>query len=377
MSGFTATGSTVLTDIKAQSRSILLWRQFTQWLGGMGIIILAIAILPKLAVGGRQLMEAELPGPQVEKLTPRIRETAKALWKIYIGLTLAEVILLVVVGLSFYDALAHAFTTPATGGFSTKARNIEALGSAAQWVIIPFMFLGGVNFALLYRALRQPKAFLKDSEFKFYLGLVLLASGLVLLNLRGYEIGDAIRHSIFQVISILATGYSSTNFEEWNTTAKTIMLVLMFFGASAGSTSGSIKLIRVLLIFKIIAQQVRKAIHPQAVIPLRVGERVVSEDIVKGIVVFAIFYVMVSAGGVVVLLLDVGRVGIELSTLEAASAVATTLGNIGPGFGLVGPMSSFAPLPQTSKVLLTFLMWLGRLEIFPIIALFTRSYWKG
>jgi trk system potassium uptake protein TrkH len=379
MSGFTTTGATVIAHVEGLPRALLLWRAFTQWLGGMGIIVLAVALLPKLGVGGSQLMDAEAPGPTLERLTPRIRETARLLWGIYVGLTALDVVLLVLVGrLSLFDAVAHAFTTLSTGGFSTKDSGFASFSPAAQWVTVLFMMLGGLNFALLYRAIgrRQPRALFMDTEARFY-GALLLGATLALLGSVGIGL-DNLRHSAFQAVSIMTTtGYASTDFEQWPAAAKMILFVLMFLGGCAGSTAGSIKVIRTWLVFRFIVRETRNVIHPQAVLPIRVSGRVVSEEIVRAVAIFAILYVTIFALGSIVLMWDVARVGLNLEIIEAASAVAAALGNVGPGFGLVGPMGTYAQLPETSKILLVFLMWAGRLELFPVIVLLVRSYWKG
>jgi trk system potassium uptake protein TrkH len=379
MSGFTTTGATVIAHVEGLPRALLLWRAFTQWLGGMGIIVLAVALLPKLGVGGSQLMDAEAPGPTLERLTPRIRETARLLWGIYVGLTALDVLLLVFVGrLGWFDAVAHAFTTLSTGGFSTKDSGFASFSPAAQWVTVFFMMLGGLNFALLYRAIgrRQPRALFADTETRFY-GALLLGATLALLGSVGIGL-DNLRHSAFQAVSIMTTtGYASTDFEQWPAAAKMILFVLMFLGGCAGSTAGSIKVIRTWLVFRFIVRETRNVIHPQAVLPIRVSGRVVSEEIVRAVAIFAILYVTIFALGSIVLMWDVARAGLNLGIIEAASAVAATLGNVGPGFGLIGPMGTYAQLPETSKILLIFLMWAGRLELFPVIVLFVRSYWKG
>jgi trk system potassium uptake protein TrkH len=388
MSGFTTTGATVLPEIESQPRSLLIWRALTQWLGGMGIIVLAIAILPRLAIGGRQLMEAEVPGLEVERLTPRIRETAKTLWKVYVGLSLAEIALLTLTGVALFEAVAHTFTTISTGGFGTRSASIEPFSSLTQWVIIIFILIGGSNFALLYRGLRGGlrlgPTLIRDEEFRFYLAMVSLATLLLFLDLlpEYATIEETLRHSAFQAASIMTTtGYASTDFDQWDSTAKLLLLALMFLGGSAGSTAGSIKLVRTLLIGKLLLREIRRILHPQAVMPIRLGERVISEEALRGIMVFAILYVTIFAIGSIVLMLDVERVGgiggEPLPVLDAVSAVAAALGNVGPGFGLVGPMASYALLPESSKMLLTFLMWVGRLEVFPVIVLLSRSYWRG
>jgi len=376
MSGFTTTGATVLTDIEGEPKSLLLWRQFTQWLGGMGIIVLAIAVLPKLAGGGRQLMEAAAPGPSVETLTPRIVQTARALWKVYLGLTALEFVVLVLLGLSPFDGLSHAFTTMATGGFSPKARSLEAFAPAVQWAVIPFIVLAGTNFALMYRALSgRVGALWRDVEFRVYVSLVLLV-GLTLALLLTGDVEARLRHGLFQSASLITTtGYASADFALWGGTLQLVLLVLMFLGGCAGSTGGSIKIVRAVLVFKFLARELKRAIHPQAVIPLRLGRRVVAEGAVTGIMAFAVLYFSTFALGSVLLLLDAKRVGLELSVLEGVSAAASTLGNVGPAFGIAGPMASYAPFPDSSKLIMVFLMWAGRLELFPVLVLLTRGYW--
>lgn len=381
MSGFTTTGATVIAHVEGLPKALLLWRAFTQWLGGMGIIVLAVALLPKLGVGGSQLMDAEAPGPTLERLTPRIRETARLLWGIYIGLTLVDIVLLIFVGrMSAFDAVAHAFTTLSTGGFSTRDSGFGSFSPVAQWITVLFMALGGLNFALLYRAFgrRQWRALLTDTETRFYGALLLGATLLILLSVGVGNFFETLRHSAFQAVSIMTTtGYASADFEQWNPATKMTLLVLMFLGGCAGSTAGSIKVIRTWLVFRFIVRETRNVIHPQAVLPIRVSERVVSEEIVRAVAIFAVLYVTTFALGSLVLLLDTARAGLRVEILEAASAVAATLGNVGPGLGIVGPMSTYAQLPETSKILLVFLMWAGRLELFPVIVLFMRSYWKG
>ncbi|MCS6937197.1 MAG: TrkH family potassium uptake protein [Candidatus Bipolaricaulota bacterium] len=378
MSGFTTTGATVIAHVEELPRSLLLWRAFTQWLGGMGIIVLAVAILSKLGVGGTQLMDAEAPGPTLERLTPRIRETARLLWGVYVGCTLLNILLLMACGLSWFDATAHAFTTISTGGFSTRDAGFTALPASAQWVTMLFMTLGGLNFALLYRALlrRQGAALLQETETRFYVGLLLGATLVLWVHLGlGWE---NLRHSAFQAISIMTTtGYASTDFDRWAPLGKMVLLLLMFLGGCSGSTAGSIKVIRTWVVLRFIGRETQKVIHPRVVRPIRVSGRVISEETVRAVAVFSIFYITIFALGSLLVLIDFARRGLEISILEAASAVAATLGNVGPGFGMVGPMSTYADLPTMSKALLIFLMWAGRLEIFPVIVLFMRSYWKG
>jgi trk system potassium uptake protein TrkH len=382
MSGYTTTGASVITNVETQTHSLLIWRAFMQWLGGLGIVALFVAIFPNLAIGGRQIMEAEAAWLVRDKLTPRLRQAARSFWGIYIGLTLAEILLLWGVGLSLYEAVAHALTTLATGGFSTRNVGIADFSGLVAWIIIPFMILGATSFTLMYRALlgRTLRFFAADEEFKFFIGILVLATLVLFLNSLGlYEsIEEALRHSAFQATSIMTTtGYASTDFDQWNSLGKFILLLLMFFGGSAGSTTGSIKVLRALVIFKLIAREIQRIIHPQRVIPVRLGGRVVPEEAIKSILILAVLYVTIFAFSTALLLLDTTRAGLQLTVADAASAVAATMGSVGPGFGIVGPMSTYADLPTTSKALLVFCMWIGRLEIFPVIVLFARSYWKG
>lgn len=404
MSGFTTTGATVMGDISfdTHSRGILLWRQLTQWLGGMGIVVLAVAILPELSVGGAQLMDAEAPGPGIEKLTPRIAETARVLWILYLGVTALEMVLLYglhVTGLApemtAYNAVSHGLTTMSTGGFSPEARSIEAFSATVQWVIIPFMVAAGTNFALFWHVRNGNwRRLFKDAEFRFYAGILgivaailagLLFTGGVISGELGSGVetlpGNALgslRHGAFQATAIVTTtGYASLDFNAWSPIAQYILLVAMFIGGSAGSTGGAIKIVRWLVILKAIRRELFTAVHPEAVRPIRLGDLTVDEDAVRGILGFTMLYFVVFFLAVVIVFLDGTRVGDSLAVLDAMSAVAATLGNVGPGFGIVGPMNSYLVFPPTTKLLMIGLMWLGRLEIFPVLVILTRAYWTS
>ncbi len=384
MSGFTTTGASMLTDIEGQPRSLLLWRAFTQWLGGMGIIVLAIAVLPRLAIGGRQLMEAEVPGVEMEKLTPRIRETAQTLWVLYVGLTFAEIAAFSAAGMSLYDSLIHALTTLPSGGFSSKASGAAAFSPVAQWLICFFMLVAGANFALLYRSFkREPKLLTSDPEFRAYIFLVGLGALFIFVNILGQygTLEEGLRHSLFQSVSIITTtGHASTNFNEWSSAAHVVLLFLMFLGGSAGSTAGSIKILRWLLFGKLLWREIKQILHPRAVIPVKYGNRVVSEAALRGVLVFVLVFVAIFVAGTIFLLFDVARAGgingRPITAIEAMTAVAASLGNIGPGVGAFGPMDSFVGLPIPSKILLALLMWVGRLEVFPALVLFTIGFWR-
>lgn len=387
MSGFTTTGATILEDIESHMHSLLFFRSFSQWLGGMGIIVLAIAILPKLAVGGRQLMEAEIPGGEVERLTPRIRATARTLYGLYVGLTVAEALALGIAGLDPFNAVLHALTTLPTGGFSPQQESVAAFAPIAQWIIMAFIFIAGINFALLYRSFRkEPKLLVRDTEFRVYLLLVGIAAIFLLANVwQNYpSFEESIRHSLFQALTILTgTGYSSTDFSNlnvWSTTTHVLLLVMMFIGGSAGSTTGSIKVLRWVLWLKLLSREMRQVLHPRAVIPVRLGNRVVEEEALRGAALFILLFLSFFIAGTLLLLFDVnmagGLAGDQLAPLDAMSAVAATLGNVGPGLGEFGPIEHYGLLPGPSKILLSLLMWIGRLEIFPVLVLFTVSYWK-
>jgi trk system potassium uptake protein TrkH len=412
MSGFTTTGATVMGEISTEqhSHALLIWRQMTQWLGGMGIVVLAVAILPELSVGGAQLMEAEAPGPGLEKLTPRIAETARALWIAYFAFTVLEFLLLyglhlagMAPNMTLFNAFAHPFTTMPTGGFSPEARSIEAFSAAVQWVIIPFMILAGTNFALVWKVLSGERdALWADDEFRFFAGImaVLTAVGAVVLfvgaGLSPEPVGvpsdylavvtDAIpgdaeyslRAAAFQVVSIVTTtGYANMDFNAWSPVMQYVLLFAMFVGGSAGSTGGSIKVVRWLVVLKSVKRELFTTVHPDAVEPVRLGGQPLDERTIRGIYGFTLLYLVIFFVGVVVVMLDAARVGYVIDPLEGMSAVAATLGNVGPGFGVVGPMNSYLDFPDTSKLLMVFLMWAGRLEILPVFVLLTRPYWRS
>ena len=389
MSGFTTTGATVLTDIEGLSRSLAMWRQFTQWLGGMGIIVLALAILPRLRVGGRQLLEQELPGPEIEPLAASIRDTARRLWLLYIGLTAAEALALAVLGwtgvderMTPYEAVAHAFTTLPTGGFSTQARSIEVFAAASQWVIVFFMFVAGANFALTYRALvrRQPRPALRDEELRLYVGLLGLGSLILLLELwaEGLYAGEeAIRHAVFETVSIMTTtGYASADYNVWTILAYITLVGLMFAGGSAGSTSGGIKVVRHLLIGKILRRELRQTVHPELVMPVRLNSTTVDERTLRAVLAFVLLYMGLFGLGALGIVVDAARADVEVRAIDAIAAAAATIGNVGPALGFAGPMGSFEPFTDLSKGIMIVLMYAGRLEIIPLAVLLTRNYWR-
>ncbi len=389
MSGFTTTGATVLTDFTALDHSMLMWRQFTQWLGGMGIIVLALAVLPRLRVGGRQLLESELPGPEIETMADRIRTAARRLWLLYVVLTAAEALILAVFGwtgidgrMTTYDAVAHAFSTLPTGGFSPEPRSLEPFAPATQWVVILFMVLAGTNFALLLRLFmrRQARPLLRDEEARLYAIVLVSMSALVAAVLwkDGLLHGEAaIRNAAFQVVSMMTTtGYASVDFVGWPSLCLMVLIVVMLVGGCAGSTAGSVKVVRHLLIGKILRRELRQTLHPEAVLPLRLNGVVVDERALRAVSAFVLLYVGFFVVGAGVIALDAAFQGPAVSALDALAASASTLGNAGPGLGFAGPMGSYEPFSDISTGTMIMLMWLGRLEIVPIMLLVTRNYWR-
>lgn len=376
VSGFTTTGSSVMTNIEAASLSILMWRSFIQWLGGMGIIVLTLAILPFLGVGGMQLYKAEVPSPVPDKLTPRLSDSAKILWAVYAGITALEVIFLLFGGMSFYDSLAHAFTTMPTGGFSPKNTSIAYYNSAyIDYVICFFMLLAGINFALYYQLLRgKPLAFWRDTEFRFFIILILIFTLFITFNIYGsvYETMEkSFRYAFFQVISILTTtGYATADYEIFPGLSHIILFSCMFIGASAGSTGGGMKCSRIIIGFKYCYREVFKLIHPRSVAQIRINSNVVEDDVLRSIIGFLALYI----GLFIICSILLGAMGIDMVTSFAA--VASCIGNIGPGFGTVGPTENFAHLPTIAKWLLLWCMLLGRLEIYTIIILLVPEFWK-
>ena len=376
VSGFTTTGASVLTNVEAVSKGLLFWRSFIQWLGGMGIIVLSIAILPFLGVGGMQLFKAEVPSPVPDKLKPRIKDTAMMLWKVYALFSAVEVILLLIGGMDFYEALCHTFTTMPTGGFSTKNASIAHFNSVYfDVVIIVFMLLAGINFSLHYQMLRgKPLAFWRDTECRFFLGFVLLLIIIVSFNIYGpiYEkIGQALRFGTFQVVSIITTtGYATADYEKWPAMSQLILLFCMFIGASAGSTGGGMKCVRVLLCFKFCYKELFALVHPRAVKQIKIGGKSVSDDIMRSILGFLALYMSIFAFCAILL------AGMGVDFVTSFGAVAATIGNIGPGFGLVGPVENYAQIPYLGKWLLIWCMLLGRLEIYTVIILLVPEFWR-
>ncbi len=376
ISGFTTTGSSILNDIEALPHGILFWRSISQWLGGMGIIVLSLAILPVFGIGGMQLFIAEVPGPTPDKISPRIKQTAKALWGIYMLFTVVETILLWIGGMSLYDAVCHSFTTMATGGFSTKQASIAHWSSPfIQYVIIFFMFIAGTNFTLSYLAIKGKFAnAFKDEEFKYY-GIItlsftaLITLGLVLSSQLNFE--QAFRDALFQVVSIVTTtGFATADYLLWSPVLTILIFALFFFGGSAGSTGGGIKIMRIVVLAKNGYYELKRLIHPHAIIPVKFNKHSVDTKIVTNVLAFFMLYMAVFSVSTIIFTL------IEPDMESSMGAVATSLGNIGPGLGSVGPAENFYHIKPIGKWFLSFLMLLGRLELFTVLVLFSPSFWK-
>lgn len=376
-SGFTTTGATIFADIESLPNSILLWRSLTQWLGGMGVIVLTVAILPLLGIGGIQLFMAEAPGPTSDKIHPRIQGTAKRLWFIYVGLTAVLIGLLYVEGMTSFDALNHGLTTMATGGFSTKNASIAFYDSALiQYTIIIFMFIAGTNYAMLYFGFKGKfKNIINNDEFKFYLAIVaiigcLMTAGIIHKTTLDFE--SAFRAGLFQTISLITTtGYITTDYTIISPFVTSLAFLILFFGASAGSTSGGIKLIRHVVFVKNSFLEFKRLLHPRAIVRVKLNKQLVPGRIMTHILVFLLMYLGVFVVGAIVIST------LEMDFLSAAGAVATCLGNVGPGIGTVGPVNNFAHVDGLAKLILSFIMILGRLELFTIIILFTPFFWRN
>ncbi|HCC70043.1 MAG TPA: potassium transporter [Bacteroidales bacterium] len=377
ISGFTTTGASVLTDIESMTHGLLYWRSMTQWLGGMGIIVLSLAIIPILKIGSMQLFSAEVPGPIPDKLHPTIRGTAKRLWGIYFGFTLLEAFLLKLGGMSFFDAICHSFTTMATGGYSTKAASIAAFNTPyIHYVITFFMVIAGTNFSLAYFGLHgRFKKIFTNEEFLFYISLLLvfiLGVTAVLHFSHGHALEESFRKAAFQVVSIVTTtGYATADYCAWGPFLILVIFILMFTGGSAGSTGGGIKMIRLLLLAKNSRQELRRLIHPNAVIPVRFNHKAVPQNILYNVLAFIVFYFLII--GISAILIS--AMGYDMAS--SFSSVAATLGNIGPGLAKVGPTMNYAHFPDIGKWFLSFLMLLGRLELFTVLVLFTKWFYKN
>ena len=376
VSGFTTTGASILRNIEGLPDSVLLWRSIVQWLGGMGIIVLSVAILPFLGVGGMQLYKAEIPSPVVDKLKPRISDAARALWKVYILFTALEIVLLFAGGMSFFDALNHAFCTMPTGGFSTKNASIAHYNSSYfDAVIVVFMLLSGINFSLHYRLLRgEGKVFWKDDECRIFLGLVGILIVMVTLNLYGsvYDtLGKAFRHAAFQVSSLITTtGFVTADYDQWPVFSQVLLILCMFLGGMAGSTGGGIKTMRLILLVKQAYQEVFRIIHPHAVTTVKLGARAVPPDVLASIWGFTSISLAILAGSTVIM------TALGLDLISAFSSVASCTFNVGPGLGMVGPVQNYAGVPTPGKWVLIFCTLAGRLEFYTLIVLLIPEYWR-
>lgn len=377
MSGFTTTGATVLEDIEVHPAGLLLWRALTQWLGGMGIIVLSLAVLPALGVGGMQLYRAEVPGPTPDRLVPRIRETAKLLWGVYLLFSVSEVVLLRLGGMPLYDAVLHTFTTMATGGFSTKNQSVGAYQSPyLEGIVMLFMFLAGMNFALHFQVFAgQPGAILRNPEFRLYLGTLCGATAIATWSVFGGVYGEfwtALRHGAFQVVSIMTTtGYVTADYDRWPAAVQFLLFLLMFIGGCAGSTGGAIKHVRLLVLLKQVGHQLARLIHPKAVRHVHLREKVVPPEVLERVLSFVLIYLVLFALASFLLTL------VDLDLVTAMGAVAASLGNVGPGLGLVGPAHTYAAVPIAGKWILSLCMLLGRLEIFTVLLLCLPDLWRG
>ena len=386
MSGVTTTGATIIGNIEtlpnlangieSLPHGVLFWRSFIQWIGGMGIIVFTIAILPLLGVGGVQLFKAEVPGPVADKIRPRINQTAKILWMVYVGFTFVQMLLLGLAGMPWFDSVCHAFTTMPTGGFSTQNASIAAYSNPLiHYIIIFFMFVAGVNFTLHFRAITgNYKVHLKDYEFRVYLSIICIATLLIFFNISSANSDwshNSFLISLFESLAMLTgTGYANADYELWPFFSQHILLIIMFFGAMGGSTSGGMKITRIILLIKYAATETRRMLHARAIIPIRIGDRFISDEVVRNTLGFSLIYLSIFV------LTSFVLTAFNLDLLSAIGASASAIGNVGPAFGAFGPTDNYALLHPIGKWMLTVCMLLGRLEIFTIMVLFSRTFWK-
>jgi len=377
VSGITTTGATILSDFSNHSKTFFFWRSLTQWLGGMGIIVLFVAILPQFGVAGRKIFFAEAPGPIEEKVTPRITHTAKALWVVYLLLTCLEIVALYLAGMPLYDAVCNSLTTMSAGGFSPNPESIMGYHNpSAIWIITLFMFLAGSNFALQYRLIikRQGYVLFRSEEFRFYVAVVILFSGLLFTSLFYSGAGtvtDNLRDSVFQILSIITTtGFSSADFALWAVPAQMLILAMMFVGGCAGSAGGGVKVVRVLFSFKFLQREINQTLHPKAVLPIKIDGATLQDDVQRQMLSFLLFYVVLIVFS-----------GLAVSVIEHDAAIgfigtATTIGNVGPGFGSIGPMGSFEGVQVVSKIIFIVDMLVGRLELIPFLVMLSPEFWN-
>ena len=376
--GVTTTGASIIPDPGMLSHGILFWRSLTQWIGGMGIIVLSVAILPLLGMGAVQLARAESPGPTPDRLTPRFRETAKRLWLVYLVLTVVQVIFLWFGDMTLFEAVNHSFTTMSTGGFSTNAGSLGAYSEYSQWVVIVFMTLAGVSFALHYKVVRRdPKAYFTSGSLRVYLGIVAVAAVLMTVATWGGSVSDTIRNALFTSLTIVTTtGYATVDFALWIPALGILIVGLMFVGGMAGSTAGAIKSDRLQILYRASKTDVRRLIHPRGVFVTRIGKHPVPDLIVEAVQTFFLLYMFAFMTGILLLAMIGSLAGSNIDIVTTVSAVASSLGNVGPGLGDVGPTGNYLGVPALGKWLLASLMIVGRLEILPILILFNREVWR-
>lgn len=377
VSGFTTTGASVVPDPAALPHGILFWRSFTQWIGGMGIIVLSIAILPLLGMGAVQLARAESPGPTPDRLTPRFKETAKRLWIVYVAMTVAQTLLLWIGDMNLFEAVNHTFTTLSTGGFSTDGGSMGAFLPYSQWIVIVFMILAGMSFAVHFRAVRTPSVYWKTTEVRVYLGVIGAAAAVMAIGTWGGPIHDVIRDAIFTAATLITTtGFGTADFGLWKPALQIMIVGLMFVGGMAGSTSGSIKIYRHEILYESSRADVRRLIHPRGVFVTRIGKNPVKDTVVEAVQTFFMLYMFAFMTGSFALAVISSIWGPDLDIVSTVSAVASSIGNVGPGLGSVGPTENYLGVAAPGKWLLAGLMIVGRLEILPILILFNRESWR-
>ncbi len=377
VSGFTTTGASVVPDPAALPHGILFWRSFTQWIGGMGIIVLSIAILPLLGMGAIQLARAESPGPTPDRLTPRFKETAKRLWIVYVAMTVAQTLLLWIGDMSLFEAVNHSFTTLSTGGFSTDGGSMGAFLPYSQWIVIVFMILAGTSFALHFRAVRTPIVYWRSTEVRVYLGAIVAAATIMTVGTWGGSIHDVIRDAVFTAVSLITTtGFGTADFGLWKPALQIMIVGLMFVGGMAGSTSGSIKIYRHEILYASSRVDVRRLIHPRGVFVTRIGKNPVKDTVVEAVQTFFMLYMFAFMAASFGLAVISSIWGPDLDIVSTVSAVASSIGNVGPGLGSVGPTENYLGVAAPGKWMLAGLMIVGRLEILPILILFNRESWR-
>ncbi len=379
MSGLTTTGASILgassIPIENLTHGLLFWRSFTHFIGGMGIIVFSIAILPMLGIGGVQLFRAEVAGPDTDKLKPRVKQTAKLLWMIYIGFILLLTLILLLTGeMNLFESLCHSFGTIATAGFSTRSGSIGEFSSLVQWIIILFMFIASTSFTLHYLSISKKKfEYFRDTEFKIYCSVIILLTIIFSFNIFSYYNNDfllSLRSSVFTTVSLVTTtGFSVVDYDLWPASCKVIIFFLLFLGGCAGSTTGAMKIIRTILVGKVLACEMKKLIHPKGVFSIKIGDNTIDDNVIKNTLGFYLFYIFIFILAALIFSLT----GLDLIT--SLTAAASAIGNIGPGLGLIGPANNWSELQDIGKWVASFCMLLGRLEIFTVMVLFSRSFW--